>query len=274
MGTEHSALITGASSGMGLAFAQQLAAEGYALAMVSNRGEELARAAAAIRERYGVPVLSRCADLARPDAAAGLLAWCDENGFVPDTLINNAGIFFMQYLGSGNLEKVRTMMRLHMDCVTELCILFGERMKAAGGGHILNMASMTARIPAPGIAVYSATKAYLSSFGKGFGHELRPYGVTLTTVCPAAVDTGLYPLPERLRGLLRRLGIIRSPEWMVRRSLRAMRRGRRTLSPGLSNLLLPPLIKILPARLIDKLGVKWIYSRTAATSSSPEPPRG
>ena len=269
----HNALITGASSGMGLAFCRQLAAEGCALAMVSNRGDDLEREAARIREAYGVPVLTRCTDLARPDAAEILVAWCDENGFSPDILINNAGIFFMEYLGSANLEKARTMMHLHMDCVTGLCILFGERMKAEGAGHILNMASMTARIPAPGIAVYSATKAYLDSFGKGFGHELRPYGVTLTTVCPAAVDTGLYPLPERLRGTLRRLGVIRSPEWMVRRSLRAMRRGRRTLSPGLSNALIPPLIKILPARLIDKLGVKWIYRKTA-TSSSPEPPRG
>ena len=121
---------------------------------------------------------------------------------------------------------------------------------------------MTARIPAPGIAIYSSTKAYLKVFGKSLSYELRPFGVTVTTVCPAAVDTGLYPLPERLRGFLRRIGLIRAPEWLVRRSLKALFRGRRTFSPGLTNALLPPLIAILPARLIDRLGLKWIAGDT------------
>ena len=69
---------------------------------------------------------------------------------------------------------------------------------------------MTAEIPAPGIAVYSATKAYLKSFGRGFSYEMRPFGVKVTTVCPAAIDTGLYPISPSLRKFLRRLGIIRS----------------------------------------------------------------
>ena len=91
---------------------------------------------------------------------------------------------------------------------------------------------------------------------------MRPFGVTVTTVCPAAVDTGLYPLPVRLRGLLRRIGLIRTPEWLVRKALRAMFRGRRTYSPGLTNVLLPPLIALLPARLIDRLGLKWIAGKS------------
>ena len=80
----------------------------------------------------------------------------------------------------------------------------------------------------------------------------------LTTVCPSAVDTGLYPLPERLRGFLRRIGLIRSPEWLVRRSLKALFRGRRTFSPGLTNL--PPSTphRDPPDRLIDRLGLNWI----------------
>ena len=145
-----------------------------------------------------------------------------------------------------------------MDVITELCILAGARMKEKGSGHILNMSSMTARIPAPGIAIYSSTKAYLKTFGKSLSYELRPFGVSVTTVCPAAVDTGLYPLSDRMRRILRRIGIIRTPEWLVRRSLKAMFRGQRTVSPGLTNFLLPPLIGILPARLIDRLGLRWI----------------
>ena len=248
------ALVTGASSGMGLEFARQLAAKGYALAIVSNQEKELSEAAKMLRSEYGVPVRELCINLAVHGVSEQVIEWCP----APDVLINDAGIFFMQYLDPSLLGKVRTMMALHMETVTELCILVGTKMKEKGGGHILNVSSMTARIPAPGIAIYSATKAYLKSFGKGFSYEMHPFGVTVTTVCPAAVDTGLYPLGDRLRRVLRRVGLIRTPEWLVRKSLKAMFRGRRTYSPGLMNAILPPLIAILPARLIDKLGLKWI----------------
>ena len=248
------ALVTGASSGIGLEFARQLARMGYALALVSNRKQELVDASEGLRAAFGVPVQTLCIDLTKAGAAEEVLAWCPN----PDVLVNNAGMFFMEYLSPENLGKVRTMMALHMNVVTELSILAGSRMKEKGGGHILNISSMTARIPAPGIVIYSSTKAYLKMFGKSLSYELRPFGVIVTTVCPSAVDTGLYPLPERLRGFLRRIGLIRTPEWLVRRSLKALFRGRRTFSPGLTNFLLPPLIAILPARLIDRLGLKWI----------------
>lgn len=248
------ALVTGASSGMGLEFARQLAAKGYALAIVSNQEKELSEAAEMLRAEYGVPVRELCIDLAVHGVAEQVIEWCPD----PDILINDAGIFFMQYLDPSLLGKVRTMMALHMETVTELCILAGAKMKEKGEGHILNVSSMTARIPAPGIAIYSATKAYLKSFGKGFSYEMHPFGVTVTTVCPAAVDTGLYPLGDRLRRFLRRIGLIRTPEWLVRKALKAMFRGRRTYSPGLMNAILPPLIAILPGRVIDRLGLKWI----------------
>ena len=252
------ALVTGASSGIGLEFSRQLAGMGYALAMVSNREQELADAAEGIRTEFGVPVQSLFIDLTKPGAAEEVLAWCP----APDVLINNAGMFFMEYLSPESLGKVRTMMALHMGIVTDLCILVGSRMKEKGGGHILNISSMTARIPSPGIAIYSSTKAYLRTFGKSLSYELHPFGVTVTTVCPAAVDTGLYPLGDRLRRFLRGIGVIRTPEWLVCRSLKAMFRGRRTFSPGLTNALLPPLIALLPARLIDRLGLKWIRKET------------
>ena len=254
------ALVTGASSGIGLEFSRQLAQKGYALAMVSNREQELAEAAERVRAEFGVPVEALCIDLTKQGAAEEVLAWCPE----PEVLVNNAGMFFMEYLTPESLGKVRTMMTLHMDVVTELCILAGALMKEKGHGHILNMSSMTARIPSPGIAIYSSTKAYLKTFGKSLSYELRPFGVSVTTVCPAAVDTGLYPLGDRLRRFLRRIGIIRTPEWLVHRSLKAMFRGRRTFSPGLTNFLLPPLIAILPARLIDRLGLKWIAGQKKA----------
>ena len=97
--------------------------------------------------------------------------------------------------------------------------------------------------------------------GKGLSYELRPFGVSVTTVCPAAIDTGLYPLSEGMRATLRRFGLLQSPKSLVSKALRAMFRGRRVLSPGLMNWLLPPLIAILPGRLIDRLGIRWIYKK-------------
>lgn len=252
------ALVTGASSGMGLEFARQLAEKGYDLLMVSNRADELSAAAASLRKAFPVRVESLCIDLAAHGAAGTLLQWCDETGLAPTVLINNAGMFFMEYLSPANLPKADAMMTLHIETVTGLCILFGDRMKSQGKGHILNLSSMTARIPAPGIAVYSASKAYLKSFGKSLSHELRPYGVTVTTVCPAAVDTGLYPLGNRMRRTLRRIGILWTPEKLVFKALRAMFRGKRVISPGIVNRLLPPLVAAMPSRLVDRLGMKWI----------------
>lgn len=244
---------------MGLEFARQLAGKGYALALLGNRRDELSSAAEQISLDFGVQVAQLCIDLSLHGAAETVLHWCDEKGIQPDILINNAGMFFMEYLSVATLDKARAMMSLHMNVVTELCIMFGDRMKERGSGRILNMSSMTAETPAPGIAIYSASKAYLKSFGKGLSYEMRPFGVSVTTVCPAAVDTGLYPLGDRLRTLLRRIGVLRTPQWLVRRALRAMFRGRRTMSPGLMNLILPPLVAILPARLKDRLGLRWIY---------------
>ena len=136
-------------------------------------------------------------------------------------------------------------------------------MKERGYGQILIVSSMTAGIPAPGIAVYSATKAYLKSFGRSLSYELRPFGVSVTTLCPSAVDTGLYPLGDGLRRFLRRTGILRSPEWLARHALRGMRRGRRCLRPGFTNFLVPLLVALLPARLIDRLGVRLLRPRAA-----------
>ena len=257
------ALVTGGSSGIGLAFSRQLASENYALALVGNRAGELEDAAEWLRREFRVPVRVLCLDLTETGAAEKVRAWCDSLGLEPDLLVNDAGVFFMQYLEPAILGKARTMMRLHMEALTELCILFGNRMKGRNGGKsdapgIINLSSMTARIPAPGIAGYSASKAYVKSFSRSLSYELRPYGVRVLAVCPSAVDTGLYPLGDRLRKVLKSIGILRSPEWLVRRTLKAFRRGRRCISPGFTNFLVPLLVALLPARLIDRLGIKWI----------------
>ncbi|MBR4524367.1 MAG: SDR family NAD(P)-dependent oxidoreductase [Bacteroidales bacterium] len=249
------ALITGGSSGMGLEFARQLAARGYDLLLVSNQEQALADAA---RELAGpVSVRTRFQDLARPEAADELFAWCRAEDLIPDVLVNNAGMFFFKELQAEDLGRVQAMIDLHVTTITRICLLFGQAMKSRGSGYILIMSSMAARIPAPGITVYSATKAYLRSFGRSLSYEMRPYGVGVTTVCPAAIATPLYRLDERKMRLGIRLGVIRTPKWLVRRALRALFRKRRVISPAFMNIYLPALVALLPGPFEARLWKKF-----------------
>ncbi len=251
------ALITGGSSGMGLEYARQLAKKGYDLVLVSNRQEELEQASEELSKVYPVRVVTRFQDLSAETAADELMAFCQEQSIEVEVLINNAGMFFFEELTTENEARALAMMRLHMLTPTRMCLLFGEAMKRRGHGYILNMSSMAAKLPCPGIAVYSATKAYLKSFGKSLFFEMRPYGVGVTTVCPAAIATPLYKLKPSLLKLGVNVGLIGTPQWLVRRALRGMFHKRRVVKPGLMNYYLPPLIAILPKWLVARLWKKW-----------------
>ena len=236
---------------MGLEYARQLAERGYDLILVSNREVELASAREELCQAFPVRVTTRFQDLAVADAADRLFDWCTgEQGIVPDIVVNNAGMFFFKELERADLERVQAMLNLHVNTVTRTCLLFGDAMKRRGSGYLLIMSSMAARLPEPGITIYSATKAYLKSFGRSLSYELKPYGVGVTTVCPAAIATPLYRLDAKKMRLGVRTGLIQTPRWLVRRALRAMFRGRRVLSPAFMNVWLPPLIALLPGPLI------------------------
>ena len=165
-------------------------------------------------------------------------------------------MFFFKELGSGDLPRVQAMLNLHITTITRLSILFGEAMKKRGSGHILIVSSMAARLPVPGITIYSATKAYLKSFGRSLSYELKPYGVGVTTVCPAAIATPLYNLDPKLMKLGVKTGFIHTPAWLVRRALKATFRGRRVVSPSFMNVWLPPLIALLPGPVEERIWEK------------------
>jgi len=252
------ALITGGSSGMGLEFSRQLAARGYDLILVSNRQDELDGAAESLRSQFPVAVTTHFQDLAKTDAADELFAWCTEEvRILPDIVVNDAGMFFFKELETADLDRVQAMLNLHVTTVTRACILFGNAMKERGSGYILNVSSMAARLPVPGITVYSATKAYLRSFGRSLSYELKPYGVHMTTVCPAAIATPLYKLSEKWMRIGVRTGVIRTPQWLVKRALRALFHGRRVISPAFMNIYLPAIISLLPGPVVAALWKKF-----------------
>ena len=247
------ALVTGGSSGIGLEFSRQLAAKGYDLIIVSNSREQLDAVCAPIAEEYGVRVIPRLQNLATGNAAEELMEWCDSQSVLPDILINNAGMFYFKELSPELMGKAEVMIGLHVTTPTKMCILFGDRMKQRGSGRILLVASMAARIPAPGIQVYSATKAYLRSFGESLSFELKPYGVTVTTLGPAAVATPLYGLKKGLLNFGVAIRVIHTPQWLVRKALKGLFRGRRLMKPSIMNAYLPPMIKMLPSNLEQKI---------------------
>ena len=242
---------------MGLEYARQLAAKGYDLVLVSNRQDELEQASKELSRAYSVDIIAHFQDLSINTAADELMAFCREQSLEIEILINNSGMFFFEELTVENESKYLKMMQLHMYTPTRLCLLFGDMMKQRGHGYILNMSSMAAKLPCPGIAIYSATKAYLKSFSKSLYFEMRPYGVGVTTVCPAAIATPLYKLKPSLLKLSVSLGIIGTPKWLVRRALRRMFHKRRVVKPGLMNYYLPPLIAILPKWLVARLWKKF-----------------
>lgn len=227
------ALVTGASSGIGYAFAVQLAARGYGVVLVSNRDGENRAAAERIAREYGVATLPLCMDLAQPDAAERLHAETSRRGLEVSVLVSNAGILLFGLLADTPPERLRTIVALHCMTPLLLCRLYGDTMRHRGGGRILVVSSLTAWMPWPTIAAYAATKAFLHSLTRSLDAELRDGRVTVTTLYPGAVDTPLYTLPERRRRWLVRCGVMLSPDRVARLGLRALFRGRRRCIPGL-----------------------------------------
>lgn len=241
---------------MGLEYARQLATRGYDLLLVSNQQEELAQASATLSATYDVRIMTRYQDLAVATAAEELFDYCQREALQIDILVNNAGCFFFEELCPENEAKALRMLQLHVYTPSRLCMLFGELMKQRGHGYILNVSSMVAKIPAPGITMYSATKAYLKSFSKSLYFEMRPYGVGVTVVCPAAIATTLYKIKPSLLRLGVKVGLVGTPEWLVRRALRGLFRRRRVVRPGAMNYYLPFFIGLLPNWLVARIWKK------------------
>lgn len=242
-------MVTGGTSGMGWEYCRQLAAKGCNVLMVSVQHELLATLPQALHEEFGVQAWGLYIDLARKEAADEVWNYCQRQGLDIDILVNNAGMFFFHELDAATQEKSLTMLQLHVDTPTRLMLLFGEAMKARRRGYIVNMSSLAAQLPTPGITMYAATKAYLKSFSKSLYFEMRPYGVGVTTVLPAAVATPLYRISPRMMKIGVDVGLIRTPQSLVRQALRGMLRKRHVVKPGITKYLLPVLIKLLPAPL-------------------------
>ena len=241
------ALVTGASSGIGLQYATQLARDYHCdLLLVSNQEKELNEVAADLAAQYGVKTVARYADLSLPDAAENLHGWCIKEGYEVEVLINNAGVFFFNEYTKTPMKRIELMLQLHVMTVAKMTRLFAEDMCARRRGYILNMSSMSAWMAMPGIQTYNASKAFIYNFSKSLWYELKPYNVHITVMAPGAVDTGLFGLAPNLRKLAVALTVSIPPEKLVKRALKKLFKGKQEDTPGVINWLSTPLLKHTP----------------------------
>ena len=254
-------VVTGASSGIGLEFSRQLAAMGSNLVMISNQPHELEDEARKIASASGIIVLPLEVDLTAADAEDKILAFLRSNGIVPYLLVNNAGIFDFRAVWELSSERIDVYIDLHIRAVTRLSRSIGALMAGNGGGRILNMSSMSCWMPMPGIAMYSATKAYIRAFSRAYRIEMKDCGVSVTVACPGGIATNLFGLPPQLQRLGVSLGVLMTPQAFVRRALKRTFRGKAQYINGLLNRVSIVFVASLPEwarsgikhRLLDKM---------------------
>lgn len=243
------ALVTGASSGIGLEFARQLAEHGINLVIVSNQEKELNVVKRELTEKYGVHVELLYIDLTEIDAASMVDSFCEARNITIDILINNAGIFAFKEVLNMSPKQLNLFIDLHMKAVTQLCYVFGNKMKQRRCGHILNMSSMSCWMPMPGIAMYSATKSYIRVLSRAMYIELKESGVSVTVACPGGIATNLFGLPEKLQRLGVQLGVLATPQSFVKGALKATFNRRKQYINGFVNRLAIFFVSLLPTRL-------------------------
>jgi uncharacterized protein len=186
------AVITGASGGIGLEMARQLAQRGYGLVLAARSEAKLREAAQALSREHGVRAEVCAVDLSQPGSAQQLFDFVRENVGDVDVLINNAGVGIYGEHAELPVGEVTAMLQLNVTSLTELCWSFGKEMKQRGHGRILNIASTAAYQPTPYFAAYGASKAYVLNFSEALAQELEGAGVSVTCLSPGPTDTGFF----------------------------------------------------------------------------------
>ena len=246
----ETALVTGAASGIGKAYARELASRKVKLVLVDIQAEALEKVASEIEQEFQVSPLILVQDLSQHDAPDKCLAFCDEHHFEVDLLINNAGLFIFDPFMDVDETRYEELLGVHIACVTRMCRLFGDRMKKRQYGYILNMSSMSVWMTMPGLSYYNASKAYIRGLSRSLWFELKPFNVSVTAVCPAGVDTPLIPLSDKIRKLAKNLGFLMKPETLAKKALRSALKGKIQTIPGIANDLFAFLMMTLPNGLI------------------------
>lgn len=246
----QTALVTGASSGIGAEFARQLAARGADVVLVARRTERLEEVAEQLRTTFGVAASTISADLTLPGASAALADQVAARGLEVDVLVNNAGFATHGAFVDEDPARVHDEMALNVVTVVELTRQVLPGMVQRRRGAVVNVASTGAFQPVPTMAVYGATKAFVLSFTEALWGELEGTGVRALALCPGATETEFFDVA----GADAQVGATRQPvEEVVREALEALGKGRPSLVTGARNAMGARLPRFLSRRQTIRL---------------------
>ncbi len=247
------ALVTGASTGIGNELSRLLAQDGYNLVIVARNEEKLKELSAELEEKYNIFVKVIAKDLSYPDSPNEIFNETKRQELNISVLINNAGFgSFGEFLNL-NIENEINMLQVNVLSLTHLTYLYGREMIKLGGGKILNVSSTAAFQPGPLMTVYYASKAYVLHFSEALANELNNKGITVTALCPGPTKTDFQARAEMNESKLIKRAKIMDAAFVAYEGYNGMKAGRTLVIPGLQNKVMSFGVKFLPRGIVTKL---------------------
>ncbi len=257
---KKTALITGASNGIGLELARIHAAKGDNLILVARSADKLMALKAELEQKQGVSVHVLVKDLSEPDASKSLYNETTAMNMQVDYLINNAGFGDYGMFIDTNWDKEAQMIQLNMTALTQITKLYLQDMIKRGNGKIMNVASTGAFQPAPTMAVYCATKAYVLSFSEAVNNEVFDKGVSITALCPGATATGFEAAAAMESSKLFKGPQVASAKSVAEYGYKAMMKGKSVAVHGTMNYIMVNSSRFAPRNLVVKIA-RWVLNK-------------
>ena len=257
------AVITGSTSGLGAAFARQLAAQGYSLVLVARREAQLEAQAAQLQAKHGVQTEVIVADLTTDDGVGAVQERLTDRANPVHLLVNNAGHGLVGSFTENELDDERDLLRLHVQTTMELCHTAARQMSAQRTGRIINVASVAGFTPT---GTYSAAKSWVINFSKGLHNQLQSSGVTVTALCPGLVRTEFHQRSGiSVRGVTKWMWL--EADDVVRQALTANAQGSAVCVPSRTYQALTASLKFVPDSV-----VQWAAERRMGHPDQPAGP--
>ena len=258
------ALITGATSGIGLELSKVFARNGYDLVLVARDEDSLTRAAKELETESHVSIKTIARDLSNPSSAQEVFNQTSSLGIQIDVLVNNAGAGLNGYFMENRIEDEMAIIQLNIASLAVFCHLFGREMARRGSGRILNVASTAAFQPGPFMSNYYASKAYVFMLSEGLRNELKRDGVVLTTLCPGPTQTGFFERANMKYTVIAHVPYMLKPAKVAEIGYAALMNGKKIVIVGMINRLLAFSTRLSPrgmlisiARFLNQRRPSW-----------------
>lgn len=252
-------LITGASGGIGEAFAHRLAAAKRNLVLVARSAEKLRQLSDELSNRHGITAVPIALDLIEPEADKQLFQETEKQGIEIDCLINNAGFGSMGDFATLDLDRELQMIDLNISCLVALTHRYLAKMRERKQGTIINVSSAAGFQPIPFMATYAATKAFVTSFSEAVAEENRPFGIQVLALCPGSTKTNFHAAANMERAMA--VKGQETAEDVVETAMRAIGTGRSMIVSGWTNWLVATGVNFLPNSFITRVMAKGMRGR-------------